>query len=43
MKKKIKLFDPSITYDEEKVVKNVLKSKFWASGAGVKFVEMFEN
>lgn len=42
MRKKIKLFDPTITYAEEKAVKGVLKSKFWASGAGVGLVKKFE-
>ena len=34
MKGKIKLFEPSIGKDEENSIKHVLKSKFWASGAG---------
>ncbi len=44
MKKKIiKLFDPSIGIEEEKVLKKVLKSKFWASGAGTGYVLKFEK
>jgi|TARA_B110000495_G_C22984036_1_gene578797 perosamine synthetase len=43
MVKKIKLFDPVIGKDEEKSVIKVLKSKFWASGAGVGNVKKFED
>ena len=35
MKRKIKLFEPSIGKDEENAINRVLKSKFWASGAGM--------
>ena len=34
MKKKIKLFDPSVGIQEEKEIRSVLKSGFWASGFG---------
>jgi len=43
MKKPIKLFDPHVGKDEEKIVQKVLKSKFWASGAGTGYVKKFEN
>ena len=43
MKEKIKLFDPSISTDEENAVIKVLKSRFWASGGGQGFVKKFEN
>jgi len=43
MKKPIKLFDPHVGKDEEKIVQKVLKSKFWASGAGTGHVKKFEN
>ena len=43
MKSKIKLFDPSINKNEERAVIKVLKSGFWASGAGQGLVEKFEN
>ena len=43
MMKKIKLFDPVISKDEEKQIKNVLKSGFWASGSGEGNVKKFEN
>jgi len=43
MKEKIKLFDPNIDKEEELVVTKVLKSGFWASGAGHGLVEKFEN
>ena len=43
MKKKIKLFDPTIGNEEEKGIVNVLKSHFWASGSGKGHVEEFEN
>lgn len=41
--KTIKLFDPFITKEEEKAVLRVLKSHFWASGAGIKNVKKFED
>lgn len=41
--KKIKLFDPFIAKEEEEEVIQVLKSHFWASGAGIKKVKKFEN
>ena len=40
---KIKLFDPHIGKEEENAVNRVLKSKYWASGAGSKNVIDFEN
>ena len=40
---KIKLFDPQIGKEEENAVNKVLKSKYWASGAGSKNVVDFEN
>jgi len=43
MKRKIKLFEPSIGKDEENAIKRVLKSKFWASGAGTGKVLEFEK
>lgn len=43
MKKKIKLFDPIIDKAEERTVQKVLKSKFWASGAGTGNVGKFEK
>ena len=43
MKRKIKLFEPSIGKDEENAMKRVLKSKFWASGAGIGKVLEFEK
>ncbi len=43
MEKKIKLFDPFVGNSEEKAVMKVLKSKFWASGAGVGNVSKFEE
>jgi perosamine synthetase len=43
MKYKIKLFDPHIDLDEEKSLLRVLKSHFWASGAGIGDVAKFEN
>jgi len=42
MKKKIKLFDPVIGKPEFKIVKDVLASHFWASGAGTNLVKKFE-
>src|SRR5438309_6784428 len=41
--KKIKLFDPFIGRDEENSLHRVLKSKFWASGAGIGKVQEFEE
>lgn len=41
--KKIKLFDPSIDVKEERAIKKVLKSHFWASGAGTGNVLQFEK
>jgi perosamine synthetase len=43
MKKKIKLFDPSIGLQEEKEIISVLKSGFWASGSGTGKVLQFET
>ena len=43
MKKKIKLFDPVVGKEEENIIKHVLKSKFWASGAGSGNVSKFER
>jgi perosamine synthetase len=43
MIKKIKLFDPVIDQSEEKAIRQVLKSKFWASGAGTGKVLEFEQ
>jgi len=43
MKKQIKLFDPIIDSREEKALNRVLKSGFWASGAGGFNVQKFEN
>jgi len=43
MKKKIKLFDPVIDRAEENAIKKVLRSKFWASGAGTGNVSKFEK
>jgi len=43
MKKKIKLFEPSTGKDEENSIKRVLKSKLWASGAGIGKVLEFEK
>ena len=40
---KIKLFDPMISSEEEQCVKQVLRSGFWASGAGTGNVLKFEN
>jgi len=40
---KIKLFDPCIDKSENIAIKRVLKSHFWASGAGNGEVEKFEN
>jgi len=43
MKKKIKLFDPVVGIEEENVIKKVLHSHFWASGAGIGYVQKFEK
>ena len=43
MKRKIKLFEPNIGKDEDNAVRHVLKSKFWASGAGTGKVLEFEK
>jgi len=43
MKRKIRLFEPSIGKDEENAIKCVLKSKLWASGAGTGKVLEFEK
>ena len=43
MVRKIKLFDPVVGIKEEKAIKRVLKSRFWASGSGVGEVKKFEN
>ena len=40
--KKIKLFDPHVDF-EEKAFKKILKSGFWASGAGTGSVSLFES
>jgi len=39
----IKLFEPHVGIEEIKSVKNVLQSKFWASGTGTGNVSKFEN
>jgi len=41
--RKIKLFDPSIGKKEEQILIKTLRSHFWASGAGGRNVEKFEN
>ena len=41
--KKIKLFDPFIDKNEESIIKKVLYSKNWASGAGNNYVLKFEQ
>ena len=43
MKRKIKLFEPSVGKDEEYAIKHVLKSGVWASGAGGGKVIEFEK
>lgn len=47
MLKSIKLFDPVVGQEEEKKIKKVLLSGFWASGAGsgnvLKFEKRFQN
>lgn len=42
MTKKIKLFDPAVGIEEERSINRVLKSHFWASGAGTGNVAEFE-
>ena len=39
----IKLFDPVSGVQEEAIIKKVLKSHFWASGAGTGYVSKFES
>ena len=39
----INLFEPYTDHSEEKVVLDVLRSKFWASGSGVRNVGKFES
>jgi len=41
--KKIKLFDPVVDLKEEAAIQKILKSHFWASGAGTDKVLEFEN
>ena len=41
--RQIKLFDPVVGKNEEKIIKTILKSGFWASGAGTGHVEKFES
>jgi len=43
MNKKIKLFNPHIGTSEEKILKKILYSKFWASGSGIGYVKKFED
>jgi len=43
MKQKIKLFDPAIDSRENKAIKNVLQSHYWASGSGEGNVSKFEE
>ena len=43
MKKLIKMFDPSVGLEEEKSLKKTLHSHFWASGAGINSVSVFEQ
>jgi len=43
MKKIIRLFEPFVGEDEIKETSKVLKSKFWASGAGIGKVSKFED
>ena len=43
MKKTIKLFDPIIDINEEKVIKKILHGHVWASGAGTNQVLKFEE
>ena len=41
--KKIKLFDPIVGKEEEKILIKTLRSKYWASGSGSGYVSKFEN
>ena len=41
--KKIKLFDVNLGKNEEKIILQILKSRFWASGSGRGNVEKFEQ
>lgn len=41
--KQIKLFDPAIGRNEEKITSKILKSGSWASGSGTGFVQKFEK
>ena len=43
MMKKIKLFDPIVGKEEEKILIKTLRSKYWASGSGFGYVSKFEN
>ena len=43
MRKKIKLFDPAIGISEEREAVKILRSGYWASGAGSGKVLQFEN
>ena len=43
MMKKIKLFDPIVGKEEEKILIKTLRSKYWASGSGSGYVSKFEN
>ena len=43
MVNKIKLFDPKIGKEEELTVRRIMKSGFWASGAGIENVKKFET
>ena len=43
MIKQIKLFDPFIDTKEERIVKEILYSRFWASGSGTDKVKKFEQ
>jgi perosamine synthetase len=43
MKNKINLFEPSIDLKEEYITKKILNSKFWASGSGTGYVNIFES
>ena len=43
MTKKIKLFDPIVDFREEKIIKKILKSGYWASGSGIGNVKKFEE
>jgi perosamine synthetase len=41
--KMIKLFDPHVGNDELNIINKILKSHFWASGAGTGLVKKFED